>query len=110
MNFSECAEKIERYFAACDLSLVEQDFSALLHLWGRDEGYVYLSCTGGRKEWDFHWHKEADILLDMKIADFAAIANHQIDPLKAFTSGKIQAQGNVSLALRLYQTLLQQGL
>ena len=47
--------------------------------------------------------EKADISVRMSLDTVEQLLNKQIDPFKAFTTGKVKAKGNIFLALNLYK-------
>ncbi len=107
MNFNECYKTAEKYLLAQDMSAVGRNFSALVHLTGEDSGYIYMLCMNGRKLIEPIEHPYADIHLKLSTKTFEELMTGRLDPFKAFTTGQVQAKGNVMLALTIYNSLKQ---
>lgn len=107
MNFNECYQTAEKYFLAQDMSSVGRNFSALVSLTGEDSGYIYMLCMNGRKLIEPIRHPYADIRLTLSTKTFEDLLTGKLDPIRAFTTGQVQAHGNVMLALAIYHSLKQ---
>lgn len=53
--------------------------------------------------------EKPDITLILSDKDWLAIAKRELDPMKAFTSGKVKVTGDMMLALRIPQLFPYQG-
>ncbi len=90
---------------AKDFTTVGKDFSCLLYLTGEESGYIYISYINGVKLVEPVKHESANIFLTMSTELFGQMVSGNIDVFRAFTSGKIQAKGNVFLALAVLNAL-----
>lgn len=108
MEFKESYRIIKNKFDEMDSSKLDTDFSAIICITGKDQGYVYLAFIGGKKYIEPVKHDSANIFATMSDETFEAIVNKKLDPFKAFASGKVKAKGNVFLALSIYRKLKKQ--
>ncbi len=104
MKFGDCYKYMEKLISSQDFSDIDKDFTAMLYLTGEDKGYIYMSYINGVKTIEPIRHNSANIYLTMTINTFEKIINGQMDILRAFTTGQIQAKGNVVLALAIYNS------
>lgn len=104
MNFEQCYIYIRDMYMKHDVSNIGRDYSALLYLSGNESGYIYASYINGQKFIEPVRHKSANIFLSMSIATFEQLINGHLDLIRAFTTGQIQAKGNVMLALSIYNS------
>lgn len=103
MQFKEIYEIVKQKFTEKDISMIDSDFSAIVHITGEDEGYIYASYIGGNKVIEPVKHNSANILVALSDETFEKLYNKELDPFKAFTTGKIKAKGNVFLAMSLFK-------
>ena len=104
MDFQQCYQYIGNVFYEHDFSDIGKNFSALITLKGKEYNYIFLSYINGEKYMAPKCHKSASIYLSLSVDTFEAIANGKLDSFKAFTTGKIQAKGNVVLAMSIYNS------
>ena len=105
MLFQESYQLVKNKYERMDCSKIDNDFSAILCLTGVNAGYIYVAYIGGKKYIEPIKHDSANIFVTMSDETFEAIMNKQLEPFKAFTSGKIKAKGNVFLAMSIYKKL-----
>ncbi len=103
MDFNESYELIKNKFLEADLSMIDRDFSAEFCFRDEVEHYVYAAYIGGQKIIEPVQHKGTDIAVILSTEVLEQLLNKQIDPFKAFTTGKVKAKGNIFLALSLYK-------
>ena len=107
MGVNDCYIYLDNLIATQDFSGIGKNFTAMLYLTGEESGYVYLSYTDGKKCLEAKKHDSANIFLSMSTDVFEQIVLGQTDVLRAFTTGKILAKGNVILALQIYNSFKQ---
>ncbi len=105
MDFKECYTIVKDKFSHTDFSSVNNDFTCLVHFVDQCGGYVFLSYKDGMKVIVPENRSMADVTISLKIETFEKIINNSLDPVFAFTTGQIQAKGNVMRALSIYNSL-----
>ncbi len=103
MTFDEAYSMVEAKFYEADLSRIDRDFAAEFCLTDKQEHYVYAAYIKGKKILEKRKPEKADISVRMSLETVEQLLNKQIDPFKAFTTGKVKAKGNIFLALNLYK-------
>lgn len=103
MNFQDCYAIIKEKFDRKDISVINTDFTGIIHFTGEDGGYIFASYIDGKKFIEPLQHDNANISVSLSVDTFEKIIHQEMDPFRAFTTGKIKAQGNVFLALSLYK-------
>lgn len=105
LDFNSCYSEVQNKFFERDFSALENDFTVLVTLTGTEGGFIFLSYAGGLKYIEPYSHTEADIILTLSMQTMEQILNGTLDAFKAFTTGQLQAKGNVALAMSVYNTL-----
>jgi len=81
---------------AADLNLTAQ-----LHLEGENGGDWAFRITNGKLTTERGTIENPDFALEATVADFLAMANGQLDPMKAYFTGKVRFHGSMRQAMRL---------
>ena len=103
MTFDEAYSMVEKKFNEADLSRIDRDFAAEFCLTDEKENYVYAAYIKGTKILEKRKADKADISVKISLETVEQLLNKQIEPFKAFTTGKVKAKGNIFLALNLYK-------
>lgn len=104
MNFEESYNLVKNKFMEADLSAVNKDFSAIICLQGEEDRYVYVAYIGGQKIIEPVRHSSANIFISLSEETADQLLNKELDPFKAYTTGKVKAKGNIFLALSMYKS------
>lgn len=105
MDFNQCYNIIKEKFYSMDLEKIDTDFSAVMCLKDENKNYVYMAYKNGERIIEPVKHDSANIFISLSTETFQNILEKRLDPFKAFTTGKIQAKGNVFLALSLFKKI-----
>ena len=103
MKFEESYKLIKSKYMEKDFSNVNTDFTGSVTITGKDGGDIFLAYIKGKKILEKRKPEKADISVRMSLETVEQLLNKQIDPFKAFTTGKVKAKGNIFLALNLYK-------
>ena len=88
-----------------DLSSLNRDVSAVIHLTGNGGGNIFLAYVDGCKLIEPVDHRNADISVSSSLEAFERLITHQLDPLIGLSTGQFKVTGNVMLALSLFRSL-----
>ncbi len=95
----EVLEAVQRHFLpekAGDMQAVVQ-----LHLTGEGGGDWALTLADAALQISPGVADEADLVFTSTVEDFLAMANGELDAMKAYFSGKVRFKGSLRLAYRL---------
>ncbi|MDD6490369.1 MAG: SCP2 sterol-binding domain-containing protein [Clostridia bacterium] len=105
MDFDQCFDILKNDFCSLDFSDVGTDFSVIIYITGNHGGYIYIASVDDEMIIEPVKHESANLFISIPKETFEEIYQQQLDPFKAFTTGKIKAKGNVALAFSLFNKL-----
>ena len=104
MTFNETLEKVRAIAAKADIS--GKDFLAVeVDLTGSDPGVFYVEIKDGKIAVEPYEYNDRNCKVTMDTADFNKLADGKLDPLMAFTIGKLKVEGDVGKALEFSKLL-----
>ena len=97
MTFNETLEKVRAIAAKADIS--GKDFLAVeVDLTGSDPGVFYVEIKDGKIAVEPYEYNDRSCKVTMDTADFNKLADGKLDPIMAFTIGKLKVEGDVGKA------------
>lgn len=101
MSFQDTFTAVKEQFIDTDVSKLDVPFAIQINLTGKDAGTFYVEAKDGKLSIEPYEYLDRDVLITISSADFLKIAAGKLDPVVAFTFGKLKADGNVGKALEL---------
>ena len=101
MTFQEYFQQVKDRFMGADVSNVADPTRIQINITGEAAGTFYVEIKGGKlaiEPYDYH---DRDVELTISDENFWKIDNKKLDPVPAFTFGKLKAQGDLGKALEL---------
>ncbi len=104
MTFDELLKKVRTIAEGADVSAC--DFLAVqVNITGKDEGVFYVEVKDHRisvEPYDYH---DRNCAITMNMADFNKLIDGKLDPIFAFTTGKLKVEGDAGKALEFSKIL-----
>ena len=104
MKFMDVVEKVRNIASGVDAS--NRGFLAVqINLTGKEAGVFYVEVKDGRinvEPYDYHDRKCA---ITMSLTDFNKLIDGKLDPVLAFTTGKLKVDGDMGKALEFANIL-----
>lgn len=98
MTFNEIVEKVRAKAEVTDASDV--DFLAVqVNLTGDDGGVFYIEVKNGNKSVMPYEYIDRSCAVTMSPEDFLKLMDGKLDPVAAFTKGKLKVEGDLGKAL-----------
>ena len=101
MTYEELVEKARELFGKADVSNIEQHIAYQFNITGEAEGAFYLEITDGVVHVEPYEYFDRDALFTTTADTLIKIGKGELDPMWAFTQGKIQLDGSIEKALVL---------
>ena len=90
MNYNDILQRFQSGNVTVPGKKVKFDFG--------DAGKIYLDGVGGKVSSE---DTAADTTIKVKLEDFVAMAQGQLDPTAAFMQGKLRVEGDMGVAMQL---------
>ncbi len=104
MKFDELVSKVRETAQKVDAS--NMGFLAVqINITGKDSGVFYVEVKDGKinvEPYDYH---DRNCAITISLADFVKLANGKLDPVLAFTTGKLKVDGDIGKALEFSKLL-----
>ena len=101
MSFQETFSTVKEQFIHADVSKLDSPFAIQINLTGNDAGTFYVEAKDGKLSIGPYEYHDRDVLVTISSSDFLKIIAGKLDPVMAFTFGKLKAEGNIGKALEL---------
>ncbi|MCR4696032.1 MAG: SCP2 sterol-binding domain-containing protein [Lachnospiraceae bacterium] len=98
MKFNELVEKVREGVKNVDVSNV--DFLAVqINITGKESGVFYVEVKDHKIIVEPYEYNDRNCALTISLNDFVKLAEGKLDPVFAFTTGKLKVDGDVGKAL-----------
>ena len=94
MTFSENFNKVRDLFKDADVSDVKEHLAYQFNITGEGEGIFYVEVKDGELHIEPYEYYDRDAI-------FICKADKKLDPVVAFTIGKLKVEGSIEQALKL---------
>ena len=105
MTFQEYFQQVKGRFLGADISGVADPTRIQINLTGEAAGTFYVEIKGGKLSIEPYEYHDRDVELTISDQNFQKILDGKLDPVAAFTFGKLKAQGDLGRALELKKLL-----
>lgn len=101
MSFQELFSQMREDFIRTDISSVSGKLAIQMNLTGEAAGTFYIEVKDGRLSIEPYEYIDRDVAITIDSKDFQKVAAGKLDPVMAFTTGKLKVDGDVGKALEL---------
>lgn len=105
MTYEEFFKKYKDEFAGTDVSNVSDHLAYQFNIVGEAEGIFYVEVKDGVLSIEPYDYHDRDALFIATADVYQQIADGKLDPIHAFTVGKLKVEGNIDKALRLQELI-----
>ena len=104
MTFNELVTKVRTMAAAVDAS--NRDFLAVqINITGKDPGVFYVEVKDHRINVEPYEYIDRNCAITINMTNFNKLIDGKLDPVLAFTTGKLKADGDAGKALEFSKLL-----
>ncbi len=104
MTFNELVEKVRGLAAKADVS--DKDFLAVqINITDKEGGVFYVEVKDHRISVEPYEYNDRNCAITMNMANFNKLIDGKLDPVLAFTTGKLKVDGDAGKALEFSKLL-----
>ncbi len=101
MTYEEIFDKVKELFQQADVSDVKEHLAYQFNIIGEGEGAFYAEIQDGKLDIQPYEYYDRDAIFICKAEVLFGIISGKVDPVKAFTLGKLKVEGSLDKALKL---------
>lgn len=101
MTYEEIVAKVRKTFADADVSKIDEHLAYQFNIEGEGEGAFYVEVKEGKLYIEPYEYYDRDAIFICKADVLFKIISGKLDPVMAFTVGKLKVEGDLGKALRL---------
>ncbi|MDE6433224.1 MAG: SCP2 sterol-binding domain-containing protein [Lachnospiraceae bacterium] len=105
MTYEEVFEKFKKQFKDTDVSKVNEHLAYQFNITGEGEGSFYAEVKDGKLSIEPYEYYDRDALFICSADNLFKIIAGKLDPVAAFTLGKLKVEGNIDKALKIKELL-----
>lgn len=99
MTYEELFEKVKETFMKADVSKVEEHLAFQFNIIGDAEGAFYAEVKDGELSVEPYEYFDRDAIFICSADTLLKLASGKMDPVFAFTTGKLKVEGSLEKAL-----------
>lgn len=101
MTYQEVFEKFKNQFKDADVSSIKEHLAYQFNIVGEGAGAFYAEVKDGKVQIEPYEYYDRDALFTCKADVLFKIISGKMDPVVAFTLGKLKVEGSIEKALLL---------
>ncbi len=105
MTYEEVFEKFKKQFQDTDVSNVKEHLAYQFNITGEGEGSFYAEVKDGQLFIEPYEYYDRDAMFICSADNLFKIIAGKLDPVAAFTLGKLKVEGNIDKALKIKELL-----
>ena len=103
MTYETVFEEIKTIFTKADVSGIKEHLAYQFNITGEGEGTFYAEVSDGKLAVEPYDYNDRDALFTCSADTLLKIAKGKMDPIAAFTLGKLKVDGSIEKALMIQQ-------
>lgn len=105
MTFHEIFDDVRNTFMQADVSDYKGHLALQVNLTGEGEGAFYAELNDGVLNVEPYEYYDRDVIFNINSNDFLKIVHGKMDPVFAFTVGKLRIEGDIGKALEIQKLI-----
>ncbi len=107
MTYESIVETVRNRFKDVDVSSVPGTLAYQFNIVGKVSGIFYVEIKDGKVNVEPYEYYDRNAILIMNGTNLIKLINGKLDPVIAFTTGKLKVDGDINAALELTKFLKQ---
>ena len=107
MTYESIVETVRNRFKNVDVSSVPGTLAYQFYVEGKVNGIFYVEIKDGRVNVEPYEYYDRNAIIIMNGTNLIKLINGKLDPVIAFTTGKLKVEGDINAALELTKFLKQ---
>lgn len=107
MTYESIVETVRNRFKNVDVSSVPGTLAYQFNVEGKVNGIFYVEIKDGKVNVEPYEYYDRNAIIIMNGTNFIKLINGKLDPVIAFTTGKLKVEGDINAALELTKFLKQ---
>lgn len=103
MTYQELFETVKEKFMKADVSSQKEHLAFQFNITGEGEGAFYAEVREGKLYVEPYEYYDRDALFTCTADTLLKLANGKMDPVLAFTIGKLKVDGSIEKALKVQE-------
>ena len=105
MNFFEIFNEVKENFMKADVSDYNGHLALQVNMTGEGEGRFYAELDNGVLKVEPYEYYDRDVTFTIDSKDFLNLIHGKLDPVFAFTVGKLKIDGDIGKALEIQRLI-----
>lgn len=105
MTYEQVFEKFKEMFKDTDVSHVQEHLAYQFNITGEGAGAFYAEVKEGKLSIEPYEYHDRDAAFTCSAENLFKIIKGELDPVVAFTFGKLKVDGNIDKALKIKELL-----
>lgn len=101
MTYEQIVEKVRKQFQGADVSKVDEHLAYQFNIMGEGEGAFYVEVKDGQLFIEPYEYYDRDCIFVCNFDVLFKMISGKLDPVHAFTAGKLKVEGDIDKALKL---------
>lgn len=101
MTYEELVQEAKKIYEPADASSIKEHVAYQFNIKGEAEGAFYLEVSDGKVHVEPYEYYDRDVLFTTTVETLMKIGTGKLDPVFAYTTGKLKVEGNIEKALLL---------
>lgn len=101
MTYESVVQTARKKLYNADVSSVQGTLAFQINLIGKVEGIFYIEIKDGEVHVEPYEYYDRNAILTINATNFIKLINGKLDPVIAFTTGKLKVDGDINAALEI---------